>query len=393
MASALVIAGAVAVVVVVGLAILNIWRNSDTTSGGESYQLALEAWLDGDPDEAQRLLTAVVHDDPGAVDPYLQLGNLLRQRGDAARAAVLHRGLTVRTDLTRDKKIAVGLALAADLVSLSRWDEASEVLDGLVRHASGHAAYWRARFAQWYGLKNLPEAARALKAAQRRVPTARRSEFEDAYASFQLDRALLHARAGETGPARDRLRDVRKIAGARSRAALVRAVLATAADGASDDPAGALTVVSDELFDYPHELAVFLPQLQDLLLRSGQFARTVSILERACQSEQAPPELWISLALLYEKLDQRDMALRLLESKAGSEGLTPDVAAPYLRLLARDANGTDLAQIWGLLKMPTASRHWTCSGCGHIESQIRWFCPVCRSFDSFGNRYAAPGEA
>ena len=386
MASPLVIAGAVAVIAVVGLAIFNIWRSSDTPAGGEGYLHALEAWLDGDQDEAQRLLTAVVHQDPGAVDPYLQLGNLLRQRGDAARAAVLHRGLTVRTDLTRDKKVAVGLALAADLVSLSRWDEAAEVLDGLVRHASGHAAYWRARFAQWYGLENLPEAARALKAAQRLVPAARRSEFENAYASFQLDRALLHARAGEPGPARDRLRDVAKIEGARSRAALVRAVIATATDGT-------LAVVSDELLNYPHELAIFLPQLQDVLLRSGQFARTVSILERACQAEQAPPELWISLALLYEKLDERDKALRLLESKAGRENLTPDVAAPYLRLLARDADGTDIARVWGLLSMPTAARHWTCSGCGHVESQIRWFCPVCRSFDSFGNRYVAPGEA
>ena len=381
-------------VAVVVLAIVNIWRAGGEAPRTDDHLRALEAWLDGDLDEAQRLLTAVVHRDPAAVDPYLQLGNLLRQRGDAARAAVLHRGLTVRSNLTRDRKVAAGLALATDLVELAQWAEAAEVLDGLVQHASNRPAYWRARFAQWYGLQNLSEAARALKAAQRLVPKANRREFESAYASFQLDRALQNARAGETGPARDRLRDVGKVEGARARAALVRAVLAAS----GSDPSGALAVVAKELLDYPRELAVFLPQLQEALLQSGQFARTVSILERACQAEQAPPELWVSLAMLYEKLDERDKALRLLESKAGSTDLTPDVAAPYLRLLARDASGTDFARAWQWLSMPLAARNWTCTGCGHIVPEIRWFCPVCRSFDSFGNRHVGsagpvePGE-
>lgn len=389
MASPLAMLGAAAVVAVVAVVVLGIWRRGETEEKGGDYLLGLEAWLAGDQDEAQRLLTAVVHQDPDAVDPYLQLGNLLRQRGDAARAAVLHRGLTVRTDLGRDKKVTAGLALAHDLVALGRWGEAAEVLDSLVRHASHRPSYWKARFAQWYGQQNLPEAARALKSARRLVAERKRGGFEADYASFQLDRALQHARAGESGPARDRLGDVKHIPAAGPRAALVRAVLAAAAGDAS----AALMVVSEDLLEHPQELAVFLPQMQEVLLQTGQFARTVSILERACQAETAPPELWISLALLYEKLDQRDKALRLMESKEGSAELTPNVAAPYLRLLARDAAGSDLATAWNLLSMPRLSRHWTCSVCGREEPHLRWFCQECRSFDSFAGHHLDPGEA
>ena len=65
-------------------------------------------------------------------------------------------------------------------------------------------------------------------------------------------------------------------------------------------------MATEELLDNPEELAIFLPVLQEVLLPTGQYARTIPILERACQAENAPPSLWIDLAMLYEKLEQRD---------------------------------------------------------------------------------------
>jgi len=343
------------------------------------YLHALEHWLAGEEDEALRLLTEVVREDPSSVEPYLQLGNLLRRRGDAARAAVLHRGLTVRPGLPARQRVAIGLALAEDLLALERWDEAQEVLDGLMRQATGRAAFWRARFAQWHGQGNLPEAARTLKDAPRFCPERDQAWFRASYAAYQLDRALHHARAGEAGPARARLKDVAKFPSTAPRAALVRAVLAAA----QQDATGALTVAAEELLDNPRELELFLPLLQDVLLESGQFSRSVPILERACQSAQAPARLWISLALLYEKLGEREKAVRLLESKAGSGRLTPDEASPYLRHLAREDANTDLGKVCSLLSTPTMARVWTCADCGRTTAHIHWFCPACRGFDTY----------
>ena len=151
---------------------------------------------------------------------------------------MLHRGLTVRPNLDHEVKVSAGLSLAEDLNALKRWDESGEVLDTLLRSATGRSRYWRTRFAQRHGQGNLPEAARTLKHAPRHVPERDREGFRRAYASYQLDRALRHALAGEAGEAKARLRDVKGLDGSESRSALVQAVLAAVAN----DAAGAVTV-------------------------------------------------------------------------------------------------------------------------------------------------------
>ncbi len=348
----------------------------------DRYHHALEMWLDGDLIGATEMLSDLVHDHPASIDPFLQLGNLLRLQGDPGRAAVLHRGLTVRTDLTRPKKVTVGLSLVDDLLDLHKWEDAKTVLDTLVRDASGKSRYWKARFRHWHGMDNKPEAARCLKNGIKAAPETDRPWFTQAYASYQLDRAMLHVRAGEFSEAGPRLKDLKKIPEAQTRVTLVRAMLAAF----DNNPAEALTLASQDLFDSPQELSLFLPVLQHVLLASGQYSRTVPILERACQSEHAPPSLWVDLALLYEKLGERGKALRLLESKTGQGGLTPDEAAPMLKILVNDDPSTDFSRIWSVLDMPVENHNWRCTVCARHEDDIRWFCPQCHSFDSYEAR-------
>jgi predicted Zn-dependent protease len=350
----------------------------------DRYHHALENWLDGDLDGAASMLQDLIKDHPASIDPYLQLGTLFRLQGDPARAAVLHRGLTVRAGLSRPKKIAVGLALAEDLLELQQWNDAKEVLDTLVRDASGNTRYWKGRFRHWHGMGNQPEAARSLKHGMKAVPTGDRPWFSSAYSSYQLDRALQHVRGGSFRDANSRLNDVKALPEAQSRRTLVQAMLAAA----DNNPAEALTVASQNLLDSPDELALFLPMLQHVLLKSGQYSRTVPILERACQSENAPPSLWVDLALLYEKLGERAKALRLLESKAGHGGFTPNEAAPLLRLLVKDDPTTDFSRVWQVLDMPVEIKDWRCGECDHHDEGIRWFCSRCHAFDSFRARPA-----
>ena len=348
----------------------------------DRYHQALEMWLDGDLDGATKMLHDLINDHPASLNPYLQLGNLLRLQGDPGRAAALHRGLTVRTDLTRAKKVAVGLALTDDLLDLMKWEDAKNVLDTLVRDASGLTRYWKARFRHWHGMGNFAEAARSLKHGLKAVPEVDRPWFESAYAAFQLDRAIQHVRSGEVNLARPRLKDLKNIPSAQTRISLIQAMIAAA----ENNPAEALTLASQDLFDNPRELALFLPVLKHVLLESGQYSRTVPILERACQSEYAPPSLWINLALLYEKLGEREKALNLLESKSGHGGFTPNEAAPMLKILSSSKPTTDFSRLWRALDMPVEFKNWNCRTCNHPENDIRWFCKQCHSFDSFEAR-------
>jgi lipopolysaccharide biosynthesis regulator YciM len=175
------------------------------------------------------------------------------------------------------------------------------------------------------------------------------------------------------------MKDVRDVPGTAPRIALVKAVLAVV----QDDAPKAVEIASDGLLNHPEELALFLPLLQEILLTTGQFSRTVPILERACQSESAPPSMWVDLALLYEKVGDRDRALRFLETKAGRPAFTPDAAAPYLRQLVGDDGDTDFARLWRMLAMPVPPRGWSCRDCGRRDERIRWFCPDCLAFHSY----------
>ena len=376
-------------VVAVGIALWFTLRRSRAPLVEDRYSRALEMWLSGDKDGAASQLRDIIAEDPTATDPYLQLGNLLRETGDPRRAAVLHLGLTVRPDLDPGKRITVGLALAEDLIGLENWQAAATVLDELSAKAGNNSHYLWCRFAQLYGAGALPEAARALDRAARHGAQEDREAFRSAYASFQLDRALQHLRGGELNEARSRLRDVRKIPAARARAAYVKALIAAR----EHDVETAIGIAGDELQDSPTELALFLPVLQEVLLQTGQYAKTIPILESACRSRQSPPSLWIALALLYEKLDQRDKAIRLLEGKRGDPRFTPDRAAPYLRLLVAEEPTSDFGRVWELLATPGGAQGWTCTNCGREEAEIRWFCSSCRSSDSFVQQACLAQEA
>jgi len=369
----------VLVLVAAGFAVYLTFRDTKPPKGSDDYLHALERWIVGDLDEAASLLNKVVHDDPDSIEPFLQLGNLLRIQGDPERAAVLHRGLTVRAGLTPAQILAVGLALAEDLNALEQWEGAREVLDSLPRTAQIRSRYWKTRFAQWHGMGDKPEAARTLKNAQRHCQEKDRPWFLAAYASYQLDRALAHALAGQSSEANNRLKDVKNIAGTGSRSALVRAVMAAV----NNDAASAVSIASDSLLDSAAELDIFLPLLQEVLLSSGQFARSLPILERACQTDNAPPSMWIDLAMLYEKLGHREKALRLLASKADLPQFTPDTAAPYLKMLVADSPKTDFAKVWSMLSMPRGPEGWVCRQCGNQEERIHWFCPSCLGFNTY----------
>ena len=276
------------------------------------------------------------------------------------------------------------VALAEDLNDLRQWSDAGAVLDSLPRSIQIRARYWKTRFHRWHGAGDRPEAARTLRNAPRHCLEKDRPWFVAAYANYQLDRALEHALAGEAHEARARLKDVKDIAATASRSALIRAIIAAV----ENDAEAAVSIASDSLLDSPAELDIFLPLLQEVLLQSGHFSRTLPILERACQAEDSPPSLWVSLAMLYEKLGDRDKALSLLASKAGQRQFTPDAAAPYLKMLVAEARGTALAKVWRMLSMPTGPQGWACRSCGRRDERIRWFCPACLEFHTYEPAFA-----
>lgn len=345
----------------------------------DAYTHGLELWLAGDTAGALTALREAVDREPDAVDPYLQLGNLLRVTGDPGRAVALHRGLMARPSLSPRKRISVTLALIEDLLDLQRHDEAGDLLDGLLRHNPAAPRFWRARFRQFRGQGREDAAARALREGARRAPVDAAAEFARDYEYYQLDRAVRAARSGRHGEAR-RIADKIERDGPRGHLALY--VLAYSQLG-EDNPERAAELATEGLLLSPADAGLLLPVLQKALLAVGHFERSIPILESACQQQDAPPSLWVALAMLLEKVGDRARAVALLAGKRGDARLTPAAAASYLRVLVNDLPDSDFTRVWSALALPEASVNWRCSACGETPEGIRWHCPSCGRFGSF----------
>ncbi|MFH1845043.1 MAG: tetratricopeptide repeat protein [bacterium] len=367
----------VLVVVVISLVVL--FRRRRPTVSEDSYAKGLELWLAGRRQEAIAALKAAIARDPDSIDPYLQLGNFLRQNGDAKRAAVLHRGLTVRNDVPHETRFSISLALAEDLIALAQWGEAGKVLDSLASRASGEPRYWSLRFAQAIGRDDSAAAAKVLQDAAARCRGGAADSFREQYGYFQLDRCLQACRVGDAPTARQLLKQVpetEKTATGRIYIRILAALL-------EHDFEATVTAATEGLLHDPTAADLFLPPLQEALLQSGHYTRTIPILESVCERETAPASLWVALALLYEKIGDRESAVRLLVNKADDRQLTPDLTAPYLDLLVKELPESPFRRIWQGLVLPEKASGWVCNRCGDATEDIRWFCRICHATGSF----------
>ena len=83
------------------------------------YTEALNALVRGDSDRAIQLLRDVVKQDTNHLNAYLQLGDILREDGNAQNAIKIHQSLTVRPGLDEKLRIQIHQSLAQDYLNIN----------------------------------------------------------------------------------------------------------------------------------------------------------------------------------------------------------------------------------------------------------------------------------
>jgi len=122
--------GALVVVVGAGIAYLFARRQRARGSSGSSpYVEGLMRLIAGDYASAFEHLQKAVRSGNAPADAYIRLGRMLRERGEAGKALQIHKGLTVKADLTRTEKIDLFVNIAEDYAALGRPEQAVNVLD------------------------------------------------------------------------------------------------------------------------------------------------------------------------------------------------------------------------------------------------------------------------
>jgi len=160
---------------------------------------ALLAVLDRDLERAELLLTSIVRRDSTAVDAYLALARIWRQRGEVGRAIRIHQNLLLRLDPGSDDGRRVMLDLAADFREGGFLRRAIAAYEEVLAHEPRNAEALRGLVALLAEARDHP---RAIEMARRLA----RVEGRDASG----EEARLRVEAAEAAAAEGRSHDARR---------------------------------------------------------------------------------------------------------------------------------------------------------------------------------------
>jgi lipopolysaccharide biosynthesis regulator YciM len=341
------------------------------------YKRAITCLVHGDQDEALRHLKETVRRDTNNVEAYAWLGDLLRQRGQPARALAIHRELAVRhlTDpaleeriyesLTRDylmlDRPANALLAAEKLRALNRqnrtalelllkvyeaqrdWDKACATAEELAR-LDGRGASFVALYKSYIGRDHLTrgqhrDALRWLKDALRtdgRCLQALLSLGDVYYAEGKLDQAI----------------------------SLWRAVT----------------------MRHPKLAYLVFDRLEKVYFEKGIFSEVYRIYEELLREDGRDARTLLALATMHERKGETERALRLV--REALEHSPSDLHARHqlVRLLAeRGEIDAVMNEVSRLIEPPSSDAvgSLTCRRCGTRAPDVFWRCPRCEEWETY----------
>ena len=338
------------------------------------YIEALYALIGGRKNDAYNLLASAVRNGEDDVDAYIQLGDLMRERGQAEKALQLHRGLTVRPGLTFDDEKAIQLSIAEDLGALGKTERAIAALETVRKKrrdadvlAAIHRLYHiRGDFDSAYG-------------ALRELSRIDDSVTPGMIASYLTSVACDLIESGDSARGGKYLDKARKEDKSCTGALYFSAGLAMDNEDLDRAVRWWEDLLSIDMGYFPEVAA----RLEKALFESGRFDELEGILSRLLSEYPSDSLLLSSLAGFYAKKGEISRGIDLLENErgriAGNNNLTVSLASLYIKNGRIDEALTVLEEND---RITPATGSWKCGSCGKTYGTSLGFCRTCCSFDS-----------
>lgn len=370
----LIVIGVLAFAVVLLSVIVLLQRKKRGGSRRSKYIEALYSLIDGRKEDAYSFLASAVRNGEDDIDAYIQLGNLMRERGQAEKALQLHRGLTVRRGLTFDDEKAVQLSIAEDLAALGRTERAITALE-MVRKKRKDADVLMALHKLYHTRGDYENSYGALRELSRIDP-----DFtSDMRASYLTSVACASLESGKNDEAGRYLDKARKEDPKCPGALYLSAGLAMQREDLNKAVKMWEELLSIDM-DYFPEVAALL---EKALFESGRFDELEGILLRLLQEYPSDSLLLSSLAGFYAKKGEISRGIDLLEGERNKIAedctLAVSLASLYIKSGRIDEG---LSVLEENDRVPTSSGSWKCGSCGEAYGTSLGFCRACCSFDS-----------
>lgn len=355
-------------------------RNRARARRQDSYVEGLKQLLDGDRSGAFTSLQKSIKSGKAPTDAYIRLGALLRENGDPGKALQMHRSLTVKSDLTRREKLELFVNIALDYSAQGNASQATSVLETAVQSMGlKDPEVYRLLAREYNVLGNTENSYRYLKEMKRHGALGER------------ELSLYLCTAGDAASEKGDLKEAKKL--------FQRALkhdpddaVALLALGNLEEKLGnendALPQWKSAAMKSPELSSEALKKIEHVMFNRGTFGDIEKIYREVLEIRPWDEYATLALASFYKKQGRGQDAVDFLEE---FRSMHPNSIGATILLTSLYAAGDDSDTLESFLeelevRSTSPAGHHECTTCGFQSPGMRWHCPRCNSFDSFGKR-------
>ena len=346
-------------------------------AGRSPYVEGLSSLLDGDYNSALGLLRRAVRDQPQDVDPYLRLGDVLRETGEIKRATQIHRELTVRPSMPKKTLARIFLSLARDYVKARRLDRAAAAYEHVLE-IDAHSEHAMNELLDVYEEMHEWDKAYLLRRNISKIKRIDDTRFLALYKAYvgksYLDR-------GDLDRAESSLKDALKI---------------------DSECAGAYLYLGDVYYTngnidnaisswrrivtlFPDIAYITFRRLEKAFYEKGKFEKIVDLYDGVLERNPGDVRTLMTLASIHRRKGNLDDALRLcqtaLEFDPGSRRVKQALARLYYE--KGDTEKSLKAMVEAFNGFSADEEHYTCAKCDYRSNEVLWRCPRCKEWETF----------
>jgi len=334
------------------------------------YAQALSLLLEGKRSEAIKKLRQTVAADTDNVEAYLRLGDLYREEGDLDMAVTVHRSLSVRRGLPREKELRIYESLGKDYIKAERYQRASLVYEELTKMDKKNLSFYETllwlyqKTERW---EELDETLKRLRKIQKNKNLLALYYAESAKSIYGKDKKQ----------AMDYLKKALKLNPSCTQALLL---LSHHYYQEKDIPK-AIETYKKIIDKTPQYSFLVLNKLEKAYFDLGKFTDVIPLYEKFLKKIPSEPMLYLTLADIYEKKGEIDKALNLLEN-AKSER-TPAIRFKTLSLKLKKGETKEVEKELAKYSEELLKPEFRCSKCGYLSSEFLFHCPSCQAWETF----------
>ena len=342
------------------------------------YTKALNYLITGDKNNALEKLRETVRLDTTNIDAYIKIGDILREQGSADRAIKIHRGLTIRRELTPAQKITILESLIKDYQASEKYDRAIQAGQKLLEITNHDVWAQEIMLRLQEGAGDWEKAFVTLKKIQK----TKGQKNSQLLALYKVESGLQLIEEGKERDGRIKFREAIKLDKKCPPAYLYLSDSYIRENRYKD----ALTELERFSTHVPQLSYLGFARIKDILFHEGIFGEVENIFESLLQKNPGIESIRFQLADIYERKGELEQAIELCHEALEQNPASKKAKRYLAKFLARKGE-TEKALQYALdlaeNLMDKKDEQFTCKKCRFVSKEPKWRCPQCDEWNTF----------